>query len=155
MVKDTVSDMRKHIWPEDFKSNVPVETEKRADKNIDRLRDEIKTELTKILDRQSGTDERLSTLSNEVGHLVDRAISKTRKVEVEAREQTLREHLLEVIKKYKRRKKDLDADTLVEALPESFSFGEKLDELEKMRNEKIIEYDDPIGPSTIVKLAGT
>jgi len=158
MVKDTVSDMRKHIWPEDLKTKETVtqETEKRADESIDKLRGEIKTELSKILDRQSGTDKKLSTLSHEMGHLVDRAISKTREVEVEAREQTLREHLLEIIHKYSRRKKDLEADTLVEEVPPSFGFKEKLTEIEKMHKEGIVEYDgDAIGPYTIIKLVGT
>lgn len=88
MVKDTVSDMRKHIWndiekPEGDIANI----EKTADKKINDLRNEIKDELINIVNQVGHTDKKINLVQEKFTELIDKAIKQTRKVEMETQEE--------------------------------------------------------------------
>ena len=88
MVKDTVSDMRKHIWndiekPEGDIANI----EKTADKKINDLRNEIKDELINIVNQVGHTDKKINLVQEKFTEVIDKTIKQTRKVEMETQEE--------------------------------------------------------------------
>lgn len=93
MMRDTVSDMRRHIWPED-KESLAEETEKRSEEKLGKLREDISSELSSLLNRQMKQDERL----DKVRKLVDHAIVSTKEMASEAREETLRARIRHAVK---------------------------------------------------------
>jgi uncharacterized protein with von Willebrand factor type A (vWA) domain len=120
MMRDTVSDMRKHIWPEDTQAETTIrqEAENRADEKIKVLTEDVQTQLSDMLKRQRVTDERLSSMTHELGHLVETAISRSRRAEIEAREETIRDHIERAIRTLRRRGEKLRAYDIVERLRE-------------------------------------
>src|SRR5713226_4076430 len=83
MMRDTVSDMRKHIWPADDKEQEKAaeEVEKKADEKIAELKSAMEKQLGEILNRQRLADEKTGALRGEMRHLLDRAILSSREVE--------------------------------------------------------------------------
>lgn len=88
MMKDTVSDMRKHIWPEKEQSGEALaKIEERADEKVQALRKQISSELTSVMRQVGRTDSKISGVEERLTELVDRAIQQTRRVESEAQEE--------------------------------------------------------------------
>lgn len=88
MMKDTVSDMRKHIWPEKESSTEALnQIEEKADQKIEELRNQIGSELTSVMRQVGRTDSKISGVEERLTELVDRAIQQTRRVESEAQEE--------------------------------------------------------------------
>ena len=96
MMKDTVTDMRHQLWPDrKDQSGITQEVEKKADEKIQQIRDEVDREIATLTQRVGGTNERIADLRIELQSLVDGAIAKTRHVESEAEEETLRKVLFD------------------------------------------------------------
>lgn len=150
MMKDTVSDMRNHIWNKDDKSSnnedhVEEEFEKKTQEKIDVLKKELSMDLTKMIDKQSITDERISQLKSELTGLIEKAVSQTRNLEIEAREETLRDYILRRIRIIKRRKRKIVADDLVErASIDGINPKNLLDELVSMKAEGLINFEKDV-----------
>jgi len=88
MMKDTVSDMRKHIWPEKGQSaEEQKQIEEKADAKIDELKKQIGDELSGVMKRVGHTDSKIDDVEKNLEKLVERAIQGTRKVESEAQEE--------------------------------------------------------------------
>lgn len=160
MMKDTVSDMRKHIWNKDEKSNpnethIEEELEKKAQEKVDKLKIELSKEMIKMFDKQNITDTKISNLKSELTGLIEKAVSQTRNLEIEAREETLRDYILRICRFMKRRKRVIQADDIVESTSKAgFSTPIVLDELLKMKLDGLIDFEkDRInGPHDEIKL---
>jgi alanyl-tRNA synthetase len=140
MMKDTVSDMRKHIWRDDTVSvnRVTDEAEQRADKKVQQLQEQFQQEVGRLLSRQSSTDARVAQIGDEIKNLVGRAINESRRAETEAREETLRENIVNIIKNSRR-----GSATLVQIgnrLADKYPGTDIVDELFKMAHEDIVTW---------------
>jgi flagellar basal body-associated protein FliL len=92
MMKDTVSDMRKHIWPDQAADQKAAENavEAKADQKIAALRQEVSDQLRALLHQQSSADVKMKEMSA----LLDKAINESRRVETEVRNEAIREFVL-------------------------------------------------------------
>lgn len=160
MMKDTVSDMRNHIWNKDSKSvnkeeHLEEELEKKAQEKVDKLKSDLSKDLTMMFDKQNITDAKISSLKNELTGLIEKAVSQTRNLEIEAREETLREYILRRCRMLKRRKRIILAEDLVDrAVTDGFNASSLLDELVKMKSDGLIDFDKPeiTGPRDEIRL---
>nr|WP_321352917.1 hypothetical protein [uncultured Methanoregula sp.] len=153
MMKDTVSDMRKHIWPDDHarETDLTVEIDKNADEKISKFKEEINHELSSLLEKQNVTDANIDSLRNEMGDLINRAISMSRNAQVEAREETIRGHILQILTK----KHEVSASEIVDTINGPVS--KILRELNRMNEDKLIyilnrDEKDGIQPGTKIQL---
>jgi len=88
MMRDTVSDMRKHIWPEKEQSVEALsKIEERAEEEIKERRSQISSELSGVVRQVGRTDSKIAGVEERLGQLVDKAIQQTRRVESEAQEE--------------------------------------------------------------------
>jgi len=156
MMKDTVSDMRKHIWPEGTKSDETIdeETEKKADEKVVTLKNEIDGEVARLLEKQSMTDAKVDSIKHELRELVDRAITESRKVEIEAREETAREQILHYLRMRQRlRRPPLKAKELVGRMSDKIPGHVIVRELEKLKSEDIVFWEgEGLDPDSIIEL---
>lgn len=87
MMKDTVSDMRKHIWPvKEQSAEEQKQIEEKADAKIDELKKQISNELSGMMARVGDTDSKIDDVEKNLEKLVERAIQQTRQVESETQE---------------------------------------------------------------------
>jgi hypothetical protein len=154
MMRDTVSDMRRHIWPEDTQADTTIrqEAENRADEKIRVLTEDVQKQLSDMLKGQRVTDEHLSSMTHELGRLVETAISRSRSAEVEAREETIRDHIVRAIRSLRRRSEKPKADDIVTRLRELFPTPRIVEELERMKAEGVVGYEGELGPGTPIDL---
>jgi hypothetical protein len=155
MMKDTVSDMRKHIWPEIKKTETPIseETEEIAGKKLDILKKDISNEIAEVFKKQSITDTKVDSVIEELRNLVEKAIIESRKVDMEAREETIKDHIIRSIKRYIRMGEVARADKLLEPIFRKFDFEDVMNEINKMRDDGIIFFEGPaVGPNTEIRL---
>jgi exonuclease VII large subunit len=158
MMRDTVSDMRKHIWPADDKEQETAaeEVEKKADEKIAELKSVMEKQVGEMLNRQRLADEKTTALRSEMRHILDRAILSSREAELEAREETVREHILRVLRIFRRVRPRSTVDELVERLRRSFPISRIVSELEKLRDEGIIDVSPrEIAPHSEIRLRPT
>lgn len=155
MMRDTVSDMRKHIWPaDDAEPDKAIEeVEKKADQRISELKKTMEDQLSQLLQRQRIAGDQVTALRHEMRHLIDRAITGSRQVETEAREETIREHLVRELRMLRRRQPMTKVDDLVRRLIHTFPAQRIVLELERLKVDGIIATStEEIGPDTEVRL---
>jgi uncharacterized membrane protein len=162
MMKDTVSDMRKHIWSGEGtgsdnsvenKNDILEEADKKAEEKVQEIKSALDKQLNEILKRQKIADGRVSGIGKELEMLLDNAIQTSRMIESEAREETVRNHILMALRSFSRRKKIVSADELVEALRDNIPTNRIVSELESMREEDLIYYEgDHLMPETRIRL---
>lgn len=159
MMRDTVSDMRKHIWPTDTpeKDRVTEEADRKADMKVQELKREITEELTAVFGRQKITEARMENLMADTKKLLDRVIESSRQVDSEAREETLREAILRVHQTLRHKYPNVRASALVDRLDQELpsTIVEGLfEELERLKNEGVFSYSEPLKPGTIIRYTG-
>jgi exonuclease VII large subunit len=153
MMRDTVSDMRKHMWPADDAEPDKAldEAEKKADEKINELKKTFEHQLSEMLQRQKIADDKVSTVTREMRHLIDKAIISSRQAESEAREETLREHILRRLRILRRRKPVATLADLVESIgaPPHRIFTE----LERLKADDVVTLSsNEIKPDTEIRL---
>jgi len=155
MMKDTVSDMRKHIWPEDTQVDDKAleEAETKADEKINALKGDVQKQLSNVLRSQKLTDKRLTDVTQEINQIMDRLITRSRELEVEAREETIREHIMRAMRTLMDRQAVIRAEDVVKQLSK-FPGSTVVEELQRMKREEWLDYRSPIGPETIISLRG-
>ncbi len=155
MMKDTVSDMRKHAWGEATSEapNVLEEAEKKAEEKIETLRKRVDAQVAEVLASQTTTDGRIGQIRSDLKQLVNRAIDDSRNVEHEAREETLRGHIIERINNIREIKKKVLAEDVVEFLREQFPGPAVANELRHMKNEGLVYWEGTLSRETEVNLA--
>jgi len=92
MMKDTVSDMRKHIWPDKVQTTealvaIEEKIEKKAEKKFEELRSQITSELSTAMSQIDHTDGKITAIEERLTKLIDKAITESRRVESEAQEE--------------------------------------------------------------------
>lgn len=155
MMRDTVSDMRKHIWPAEVpeQENAIEEAEKKADDKITDLKRAVEGQVADLLQRQRLTDDKMSSLSVEMRTILDRAIVSSRQVDMEAREETVREHILRTVRVLRRSRSKATINDVLEKLNASFPMRRVVNEIEKLRDEGLVELvPDVLGPDSIISL---
>lgn len=156
MMRDTVTDMRKHLWPEEVSDagRIAEEVEKRAAEKVEALKVSFAEELSTVLHRQRIADERISSVSEDVTKLVDRVIANSRQVELEARKETARDIVLRTLRVMQRKGVIVTAEDLLQKLGSEFTPVRMIDEVEALRREGFVSVDDEhIGPHTHVELS--
>jgi exonuclease VII large subunit len=96
MMRDTVSDMRKHIWPEESltENKVAEEAEKRANGKVAILQEKMDKEVTDILERQKIAEDKLNSVRNKMQELLHDAIQETRQADNDKQKEILIFHIL-------------------------------------------------------------
>jgi hypothetical protein len=158
MMRDTVSDMRKHMWPSDETEpdKAVEEVEKRADEKINEIKKTIEQQLSEVLQHQKIADDKVASLGSEMRHLIERAISTSRSVESEAREETIREYILRDLRILRRKTRRPSVNDLIERLEGIFPIGRVIQELYKLRDEgTILLSDKEVNPATTIQYRPT
>ena len=156
MMRDTVTDMRKHIWPaEDPEAaSAAEEMERKADAKVDDLKRSMETQLSEMFQRQQMAGDQVTALRQEMRHLLERAIVGSRQLETEAREETLRTLLMREIRLMRRHQTVVRVGDIVERLGSSFPTGRVLRELSRLANDGLlIMSTSDLAPDTEVSLA--
>jgi len=158
MMRDTVTDMRKHMWPEKTEASEKIgeEAEKRADAKVKVLKKEVDSEVTKLLEIQSKTDAKVESLKGDLEKIVDRVITQSRKVEIEARRETLKEHVIREAQSLYRHGRSFKAAALVDRVREKFPevpSSRTVNEVEKLKEEGVLHWEDErLGPNTVITM---
>ncbi len=157
MMRDTVSDMRKHIWPEKEPSaEVLTSIEKRADDKIEKLRDQISKDLSGVMQYIGKTDNKLHDFEDNLTKLIDKAIQQTRRVESEAHEEMSMSEVLNRILSFVTRYGETHVGRLLghPALRQRYPKSVILESLRIMLRDGVILIDGDIDdPSSIIHLA--
>ena len=156
MMKDTVSDMRKHVWGQASEQmpDVLEEAEKKADQKIEDLRKRMEQQITQILKGQQITEGKVANIGAKLSNLVDRAIKDSRNVEHQAMEETIRTRILDVILALTQERGMVKAGSLDEKLTPQFPFDMIEREIRRMKDEGVIKWDvDHWGHKTLISLA--
>ncbi len=85
--------------------------------------------------------------------MIDNAIQTSRLVESEAREETVRNHILMELKRFSRNKRLVTAEDLVETIAENIPPIRVVRELDNMKDEGIVHFEGKgINPDTKIRL---
>ncbi len=153
MMKDTVSDIRKHAWGEapDESTGVLEEAEKRADEKMESLRERMEGQVSKVLEGQQLTDGRVKQIGTELSQLVGTAIEDSRHVEHEAREEAIQRYILRHLHMQRGRSRGVKADAIVSDVREHFPGCNPIHELSRMRERGVVAWGtDDLGPNTVI-----
>ncbi len=161
MMKDTVTDMRKHIWSGDesnqdndpTKNDILEEADRKAEEKIAEIKNVMDKQLEEMLAQQKSADGKVSVIRGEMEKLIDNAIQTSRLVETEAREETVRNHILLEIKKLRRLKRSFEADDIVKSLSDNISNRKVVEEIERMKDDNLIHFEgEYLRPDSTVRL---
>lgn len=162
MMKETVSDMRKHIWnvddesvsSEEERNKILEEADRKADEKVSEIKSALDKQLNEILNRQKIADGKVSGIGKELESLLENAIQTSRMVESEAREETIRNHILSEIRKTRRMGKIAMARDIVDKLGDFLPSHRVIIEIERMKEEGILHFDgEDLSPSSKIRLA--
>lgn len=161
MMKDTVSDMRKHIWNGDSddsdesrtKNDILEEADKKAEEKIAEIKSSVDKQLSEILSRQKASDGKVKDIGSEIEKLLENVIETSRFVETEAREETVRNHILMELRKARRRKGYISASELVDRLSENIPPHRIVREIASMREDGLLFFDgEGVEPDSRIRL---
>lgn len=162
MMKETVSDMRKHIWnvddesvsSEEERNKILEEADKKADEKVSEIKSALDKQLNEILARQKIADGKVSGIGKELESLLENAIQTSRMVESEAREETIRNHILSEIRKFRRKGKIAIAEELVDQLGDFLPPHKVVKEVQRMKDEGILYFEgDHLAAASKIRLA--
>ncbi|KMY67278.1 hypothetical protein AAU61_10490 [Desulfocarbo indianensis] len=137
MMKDTVSDMRRHMWPEDVADDAEAqeELEKKAEEKIEAFRQEMAKEVASLADRQKKADGKLDATKEELQQLVEKAINGSLEVEREVREENIRDAILQAVMEQTSMRGYVDVANLFNTLENRFPFNSLIDAIDTMAKE--------------------
>jgi len=162
MMKDTVSDMRKHIWSGEETSagnnsernEILEEADKKADEKVAEIKSAMDRQLAEILTRQKASDGKVSDIDSEIKKLLDHAIQTSRLVDSEAREETVRSHIISILRNFKRSRRLVTASRIVDLLDGNIPAEKIVNELEKMKEDDIIFYEgEYLSPDSKIRMS--
>jgi len=148
MMRDTVTNMQKHIWPEKMSDATATNdaVQEKTEQRIAELKQQMTKELTALLSKQKNGDGRVETLAKDLMPMLDKAISESNKVTVQTREETIREAIMTVILELARNHiYTTAADEMVGRIDKKYalSFGDTLVTLKNLRDESLIHWEGP------------
>lgn len=104
MVKDTVTDMRQHIWSVPLKEgDNKSKVEEVIQEKTSRLLGDFSEKISDLLSKQVGTELRIEELHGKVSEILDNFITESRKVEKEVKQKITSESILAAIKDLSRK----------------------------------------------------
>jgi hypothetical protein len=152
VMKETYSDMRRHIWPEQQLSDEGTENEieNKSDPEVDKIKDEVNKELSRIIkNKQEENEAKIRELSS----LLNKAMSKSRNALIKTQEKTVRNYLLYLLRNMEEQSLNMSADSVIVKSAGKFPFSVIIKELKKMQRDNLIEFSTPVlGPRTIISL---
>ncbi len=148
MMKDTVSDMRKHAWGEAASEtpNILEEAEKEAEKQANAKFDEIRSgvirQIEEVLKKQEKTDLSIEAIKAQVKSAVDTGMKAARNLDQEETRRIIRSEALHVALK----RMPCDPDSFIKDLMACTGLEEKCigDELNQMLNEGIFQVESRV-----------
>jgi hypothetical protein len=155
MMRDTVSDMRKHMWPtEDSEGEKAAEVaEQKADEKFDQLRKAMEVQLSEVLHQQRLSEDKFAALQHEMINLIENAMTRSRQAESEAREEAIRELILRELRVIRRIRPMVSVTDIIDRLRDRFPARRIVLELERMRTEGLLAMNsDQVRPDTEVRL---
>jgi hypothetical protein len=166
MMRDTVSDMRRHLWPvadsggENLDSEVVREIDMRADENVARVREEVMRELRELIERVGSTKPQTNDLDRTLGGVLDKAISVSREAEKEAVQGTIRDQLVAAVEEFMRKgRREVRASDLLDPLFNEFEPTGVHDAFVALKQDGIVDWDGDRGwvngPNVRVRLHGS
>lgn len=146
IVKDTVSDMRGHIWSGQQNlqksENIEEELAKKTELKIANLKTELSSELSKVLTEQNKAGDKLQSLETSLTTLLNKAVVETKNIEAVVKEETLREYLFRSFISIKKKRRKVIADYIVDlAIENGINPSALLDELNKMKEDGFINFE--------------
>jgi hypothetical protein len=158
IVKDTYADILQHAWPQQS-DKMSQEAEEKAKQKVQVVEENIFAEITRILEKQKYTDaklDKLDMISSELRMLLDKAIKESRKAEVEARQETVREYIVRCMKIHQKHEpRGASLKQIIEAARPNFSDSAIVNELFEMRKKGIVTWSAPEGslsPDEVIQL---
>jgi hypothetical protein len=149
MMRDTVSDMRRHIWPTDEKFESADEMRKQTDERFEGLQHQVAAELRDVTSRLGANDDQMRKLLT----VVDNALKQSREVETEALRESARDAISSIIKKGIAERGKVYASRVVdEAMTGGFSAPDVISQLEEMRDARLVNWDGELGPLSEIYL---
>ncbi|HZH32396.1 MAG TPA: hypothetical protein VEY11_16645 [Pyrinomonadaceae bacterium] len=143
MVRDTYSDFRKRLLTDTTSASQAEQlVESKADEKIEQLRTEIQSELSNVVNRIGQTDSQISSVQQQISQVVDKAIVRSREVDKEAREETLKERLLSYLSI--RPSKQWEVDEVVTYFRNEFKLTDILKALFEISQDGTINFDTAI-----------
>jgi len=152
-MRDTYSDMRKHIWSTDVKQTTGIDQEikAKADERIAQLKDSFGNKVNHIFERQDITDVKIASLKKELIKLMTKLLSESRRVEEQAFDEALRKHIFDYLGTKKGCKGT--ADDIVESLKGKFGALTILGEIRRMKKDDVVFWNTQhLGPDTTITL---
>jgi len=141
IMRDTVSDMRKHVWKEE-PDEIDVELEVKTKKRINALKSELLGTLSTLLAEQNKTGSKIHELESALSSLLEKAVSETKIIESQVKEETMRDYIIKAIKEIKNMKRRPIVDFIIEkAVKDGVNPKIIIDELHKMKDDKYIYFD--------------
>lgn len=160
IVRDTVSDMRQHMWSgQTGQTESESQAKEKTEKRLDELKIQMEKELSKLLEKQ-GTGVRADAAAQDMRPLINRAISEATRIAEEVEQETLAQNLRKVIAAYAAQEGEgfATASALirrVQAEYPEYGFVEILKGLRGLRGEGLLDWrGDELAPSTTVKILG-
>ncbi len=157
MMKDTVSDMRKHIWNadegpsqnEEERNRILEEADRKAEEKVIEIKSSLDKQLNEILKKQKIADGKVSEFGRELENLLENAIQTSRTVESEAREETVRNHILLELRRFRRRGRIATAEEVLDKLGDIMPAEKVIREIERMKIDGVVDFDEKyLGPDT-------
>lgn len=143
MMKETVSDMRKHIWPETGADTTKL-IEEKADEKIAQFSKGIKDELTGMLYKIGKTDKKVEAVHSKVESFVDKVINESRRAEKEAREEFIRSAIIGALRTLAEKSPHFTMRDLVNAGGDLFTPSEAIQEVLRLQNKGIVRVPENV-----------
>ena len=147
VMRDTVTDIRKHMWPDQISqvASTEKEVQDRTEKRLAELKQQMTEELSDLMAKQKDIGE-AKNLTKDLLPILNRAISESTKATVESREDTIREAVLTVVKDLAaNRAYTVSADDMIGRIDKKYalSLNDTLGTLKALREQGIIHWEGP------------
>jgi uncharacterized protein len=148
MMRETVTNMQKHIWPEKLSDATATNdaVQEKTELRIAELKQQMTKELSALLAKQAPGNGQVESLARDLVPMLDKAINESNKVTVQTREETIREAIMTVILDLARNHiYTTAADEMVGRIDKKYalSFGDTLVTLKNLRDEGLIHWEGP------------
>ncbi len=152
MMKDTVTDMRRHVWPsKDDQATTDDAAEVKVQEQFNELEQRYDNRMLEVLDRQEMTEEKIAALSTELRHVISDAIKDTKRVGESVAEESAEAAVRSVLRRNE--SGSITAGDVVSYLAGDYAFATVVNALDKLRDEGVVHYSTAgLGPSTTVSL---
>jgi hypothetical protein len=99
IMRDTVTDMRKHAWGDTSNgpASQPVEVQHLIDEKVTNIQEQVQREIANIISRQSSTDAKVLELGGQLQDVVARAITESSQVDIEARQEIIEQGIISIV----------------------------------------------------------